>query len=262
MEKPPPPHTSPKGMWMTKLTLRIIQFALSVAVIGCVAALIPTGIYEIAVLIIITPQARTPPTYSSKSLPRPSITNPVPFLGRPLRNLVRQRSHLPPRARRPPRYPYVLHSQRAHLLIHPVPNHLETPLTSQPHSSSHPSPCPQTSAQTAQANKHPTDTSTHLPDPGANVALDLLLWLGFVGGTVTLWLVGIASALVSSSYYGGYSSYGSYYSNYNSYVNTSSASAATLQTATGKGKALVGLGATLTYVLSRFCFVLFGVLVD
>jgi hypothetical protein len=135
MEKPPPPHTSPKGMWMSKLTLRIIQFALSVAIIGCVAALIPTGIYEIAILIIITPQARTPPpTYSSKSLLRPSITNPVPFLGRPFHNLVRQRSYLPTRAWRPPRYSCVLLSQRAHLLIPLVSNHVKDPLTSPSHS--------------------------------------------------------------------------------------------------------------------------------
>ncbi len=71
------------------------------------------------------------------------------------------------------------------------------------------------------------------------MALDLLLWLGLVGGTIGLWLIGIAAVVVSGGYSSGYG-YSSY-SSYSSYVTGSS----NLAKVAGMGQALVGLGATL-----------------
>jgi hypothetical protein len=83
--------------------------------------------------------------------------------------------------------------------------------------------------------------------PGANVALDLLLWLGLVAGTVLLWLFGISTALTvsSSSYWlddfsrdfgdDGYESVGE-----------------EILRVAAMGQALIGLAATLTCVFLLF----------
>ncbi|GAB1317075.1 hypothetical protein MFIFM68171_07285 [Madurella fahalii] len=55
--KVPPPHISSRGMYVTKLVLRTLQFAVAVANIGLVGSLISTGIWGIATLIVITPQS-------------------------------------------------------------------------------------------------------------------------------------------------------------------------------------------------------------
>ncbi|EAQ84530.1 predicted protein [Chaetomium globosum CBS 148.51] len=55
--KPPPAHVSPTGMWASKLTLRVIQFALAITIIGCVGSILSTGFYSIFVLVVIVPQA-------------------------------------------------------------------------------------------------------------------------------------------------------------------------------------------------------------
>ncbi len=65
--KPPPPHVSPKGMWASKLSLRVIQFVLAIALVGCAASISSSGVWEIAVLLIILPQVSphlpSPPLY-------------------------------------------------------------------------------------------------------------------------------------------------------------------------------------------------------
>ena len=65
-----------------------------------------------------------------------------------------------------------------------------------------------------------------------------------VGGTIGLWLLGIAALVVSGGYSSGYG-YGSGYSSssYSSYSNY--VSGADLAKTAGMGQALVGLGATL-----------------
>lgn len=78
--------------------------------------------------------------------------------------------------------------------------------------------------------------------PGANVALDLLLWLGLAGGTVALWLLGIATMVVQSSLGGGW---GFDWSDYDSYTGGGDISGK-LSSVAGMGQALIGLGATLT----------------
>ncbi|KAK4148484.1 hypothetical protein C8A00DRAFT_19694 [Chaetomidium leptoderma] len=150
--KPPPPHVSPVGMWASKLALRIIQFALAVAVIGCVGSIVSTGIWSLPTLIVIMPQA---------------VVSAIWSLSEGICVIVRG-------------------GRRG---IH----------------------------------------------PGANVALDLLLWLGLAGGTVALWLLGIATILVRDSFYG----YGDFNRNYKrAYYDYGSVAA--------MGQALVGLAATLT----------------
>ncbi len=73
--------------------------------------------------------------------------------------------------------------------------------------------------------------------PGANVALDLLLWMGLAAGTVVLWLLGIA-AVVGSATAGYWDSY--------TYKYTGGNTSSKLLTVAGMGQALIGLGATLT----------------
>jgi hypothetical protein len=57
-------------MWASKLALRIIQFALAVAIIGCVGAILSPGLWTIYPLLVILPQV---------SLPSPPL-RPVLFL--------------------------------------------------------------------------------------------------------------------------------------------------------------------------------------
>jgi len=59
---PPPPHISPKGMWTSKLILRIIQFVLAVAVMGCVGSVISTGVWTMLALVVILPQVSCLPS--------------------------------------------------------------------------------------------------------------------------------------------------------------------------------------------------------
>ncbi|KAK4184199.1 hypothetical protein QBC35DRAFT_65653 [Podospora australis] len=91
--------------------------------------------------------------------------------------------------------------------------------------------------------------------PGANVALDLLLWLGFVATTVSVWLLLDVTGWYYYDYYG--SSYGgSLYSPYSSsryrytYITSNE-----LRDLKEKTTALLGLGGTLT-VLHFVTFVI------
>ncbi|KAK3902203.1 hypothetical protein C8A05DRAFT_34110 [Staphylotrichum tortipilum] len=146
-----PPHVSPRGMWVSKLVLRIIEFALAISIIGLVSALAESVFYGIGTLIIITPQAAVSVVWT--------FCDFICILARGGRRGIH---------------------------------------------------------------------------PGANVALDLLLWLGLVAGTIVLWLVGLASDIAgydSYSYISGSSRY------YTSYYNGSIA---------GRGQAILGLAATLT----------------
>ncbi|KAH6617423.1 hypothetical protein F5144DRAFT_499053 [Chaetomium tenue] len=148
--KPPPPHVSPTGMWASKLTLRVIQFALAIAIIGCVGSILSTGFWSIFVLVVIVPQAAVSVIWS--------LAEGICILARGGRRGIH---------------------------------------------------------------------------PGANVGLDLVLWLGLVVGTIFLWLFGVASELYvgSSSYYYG--------DDYDTAVEVIGKVAAL-------GQALIGLGATLT----------------
>jgi hypothetical protein len=51
-------------MWASKLALRIIQFALAVAIIGCVGAILSPGLWTIYPLLVILPQVSLPPLLS------------------------------------------------------------------------------------------------------------------------------------------------------------------------------------------------------
>ena len=66
--KPSPPHISPAGMWASKLALRIIQFVLAIAIIGCAGSIISTGLWSVLTLVVIMPQVSTP---LSRVLPPP-----------------------------------------------------------------------------------------------------------------------------------------------------------------------------------------------
>ena len=78
--KPPPPHVSPAGMWLSKLALRIIQFALSVAIIGLVASILNTGLWSIATLVCIMPQVRAFRVFSPLNV---AILINIPLINRP-----------------------------------------------------------------------------------------------------------------------------------------------------------------------------------
>ncbi|KAK4133956.1 hypothetical protein BT67DRAFT_422656 [Trichocladium antarcticum] len=157
----PPPHISPMAMWISKLALRIVQFALAIAIIGCVASLLHSHVWGIAVLVTILPQAAISATWS--------FSEAICLLVR-----------------------------RGHRGIH----------------------------------------------PGANVALDLLLWLAFVAGTVLLGLFGLAASVLLSkppprsgpTYQYDYLWYGS---GKDSWVRKPNP-------VVGRGRALLGLGAMLT----------------
>lgn len=70
------------------------------------------------------------------------------------------------------------------------------------------------------------------------MAVDLLLWLTFIGSTVALWFLGIATAIASDTL-DGFSSF-----NRDSDYTDNSVSD-TMDQVVAKGQALVGLGATL-----------------
>jgi hypothetical protein len=145
-------------MWASKLALRIIQFVLAIAIIGCAGSIISTGIWSVLTLVVIMPQAAVSAIWS--------LAEGICILAR-----------------------------AGHRGIH----------------------------------------------PGANVALDLLLWLGLVAGTVLLWLLGVATLLVSSSSSWLYD----YNRDYDSRYDYSGVSDAISRVA-AMGQALIGLGATLT----------------
>jgi hypothetical protein len=157
--KPPPPHISPKGMWATKLALRVIQFALAIAIIGCVGSILSTGIWSVFTLIVITPQAAVSAIWS--------LAEGICILARGGRRGIH---------------------------------------------------------------------------PGANVALDLLLWLGLVAGTILLWLFGIATALTVSSSSYWLDDFNRDYSSYDGYESV----AEEIMRVAAMGQALIGLAATLT----------------
>jgi hypothetical protein len=46
-------------MWASKLALRIIQFVLAIAIIGCAGSIISTGIWSVLTLVVIMPQVST-----------------------------------------------------------------------------------------------------------------------------------------------------------------------------------------------------------
>lgn len=141
---PPPPHVSPPGMWGTKLALRILQFIMAIALIGCGGSIVSTGVWDAWAIVMIGPQAVVSAVWS--------LSEGICILARGGRRGIH---------------------------------------------------------------------------PGANVALDLLLWLGFVAGAVLVWIVGIGD-------------YYDYYDYRGRGVQTRAA---------GLGQAMIGLGSTLTWVL-------------
>ncbi len=81
--------------------------------------------------------------------------------------------------------------------------------------------------------------------PGANVALDLILWLGLAGADVALWLIGIASSVIGyASSYSSYGSYGSSYDDFNDVFGDDLSN--TVSGIRTKGQAMLGLTAVLT----------------
>ncbi|KAK3374603.1 hypothetical protein B0H63DRAFT_452457 [Podospora didyma] len=96
--------------------------------------------------------------------------------------------------------------------------------------------------------------------PGANVGLDLIIWLGLAGADIGLWLIGIASWVVEStagSYgYGSYIGYGgssssygyNYGSNYRSNLLGGSDLTNAVDGVRSKGSALMGITAVLTII--------------
>ncbi|KAK3291649.1 uncharacterized protein B0H64DRAFT_409668 [Chaetomium fimeti] len=154
--KTPPPHISPRGMWASKLALRVIQFALAIAIIGCVGSFLASGISSIFTLIVIIPQAAVSTIWS--------FAEGICIITRAGRRGIH---------------------------------------------------------------------------PGANVAVDLLLWLGLVVGTVLLWLGGAAAPVTFRYYYSG-----------DGYDQDRYDTLTELTRLAGLGRALLGLGATLTWVLS------------
>ena len=154
--KPAPPHTSPLGMWSTKLSLRVIQFTLSIAMIGLVGSVMSAGFWALGTLICAAP---------------PTIVSAVWALSEGI----------------------CIFARGGHRGIH----------------------------------------------PGACVAVDLLLWLTFIGSTVALWFLGIATAIASGTLDG--------LANYNRdpYEWSDNSVSDTMDGLVAKGQALVGLGATL-----------------
>lgn len=62
MQPTPHPHISSRGTYITKLILRVLQFALAIANLGLVGSLVSTGIWGMATLIVITPQVGRNPS--------------------------------------------------------------------------------------------------------------------------------------------------------------------------------------------------------
>ncbi|KAK4184373.1 hypothetical protein QBC35DRAFT_59274 [Podospora australis] len=173
--KPPPPHISPPGMYYTKLAFRVIQFTLSIAMLGCAGSIISTGIWAIGSLIVVAPV---------------TVVSFCWALAEGICIVVRA----------------------GHRGIH----------------------------------------------PGANVALDLLLWLAFIILTVVLFLVGVATTVISDVYSGGNdwsgynrdsgsssSPYGGSSSSSRDRYNYDNEVDKQLEAVAAKGQALIGLGATL-----------------
>lgn len=130
-------------MWATKLTFRIIQFVLAIALIGCGGSMLTSGVWEAWAILVVGPQAVVSAIWS--------LAEGICILARDGRRGIH---------------------------------------------------------------------------PGANVALDLLLWLGFVAGSVVLGITGI-TVIYSYSYL-----------DYLYYDGPTGG--------TGLGQALLGLAATLT----------------
>jgi hypothetical protein len=81
--------------------------------------------------------------------------------------------------------------------------------------------------------------------PGANVGLDLILWLALAGADVALWLIGVASSIVGAAT--SYSSYGDYGSGYDDFDDVFGDDLSnTVKGIRAKGQALLGLTAVLT----------------
>ncbi|KAM7201144.1 hypothetical protein V8F33_003556 [Rhypophila sp. PSN 637] len=187
----PCPHTSPLGMYTSKFALRLIQFVLSIAMIGLVGSTMQAGFWALGTLIVSAPATIVSTCWSLSEM-------------------------------------ICIYVRAGHRGIH----------------------------------------------PGACVAVDLLLWLAFIGATAMLSFLGIATSAMgllayptslylkerdfdsfnrddSSSGYGssssssssgyGSSSSSSSSSNYDSYDSLSQ----TLDGVVAKGQALIGLGATL-----------------
>ncbi|KAH6842413.1 hypothetical protein B0I37DRAFT_381868 [Chaetomium sp. MPI-CAGE-AT-0009] len=163
--KPPPPHISPTGMWVSKLALRFIQFALAIAIIGCAGSILSSGVWRSITFIVITPQAIVSAIWS--------LAEGICIIAR-----------------------------AGHRGIH----------------------------------------------PGANVALDLLLWLGLVAGTVLLWLTGVVAARVASSDWPDSYNVDIVYDGYD-------IGGGDIASVVRMWEALIGLGAALTYVFTALHFV-------
>ena len=118
-QKPPPKYTSPKGMWVSKLVLRIIMLIFAIALVSLAASLVNSFFFSSVTFIIVAPAG---------------------FLSL-IWNFAEGICVL---------------TRGGHRGIH----------------------------------------------PGANVALDLILWLGLTGMCVALALLGAGASVVSGSYYG------------------------------------------------------------
>jgi len=154
-----PPHVSPRGMWVSKLALRIAQFILAVAIVGCVGSIAATVSLAILPLVVIL---------------SPTIPAAIWDVSEGICIIVR----------------------RGHRGLH----------------------------------------------PGANVALDLLIWLGFVGATIALWLLGI-TAIVAAGFLDTLVGLEDF--NRDQPDSSSSLMDDTINNITGRWQALIGLGATL-----------------
>ncbi|KAL2162478.1 hypothetical protein VTH06DRAFT_7392 [Thermothelomyces fergusii] len=64
--KPPPPphHVSPKGMWISKLAIRFVQFALASSLVGCLAYAFSMRLTHGITFVVLLPQAAVSVTWA------------------------------------------------------------------------------------------------------------------------------------------------------------------------------------------------------
>jgi hypothetical protein len=60
LSKPPPPHVSPKGMWVSKLCLRILSFIFCIALLGITGTITSAGTFSFIPLVCIAPSVCFP----------------------------------------------------------------------------------------------------------------------------------------------------------------------------------------------------------
>ena len=156
-QKPPPKYTSPKGMWVSKLVLRIIMLIFAIALVSLAGSLMGSFLFSSVTFIIVAPAG---------------------FL-----SLIWNFSEA-----------ICVLTRGGHRGIH----------------------------------------------PGANVALDLILWLGLTGVCVALALINRGASVVSGSYYGIL-----YRRDHTNSLDLFDDAADTFAGLRSKSQALLGLGAVL-----------------